>query len=84
MVGCEVLEVESRDYLAKDGSPRTFRSVLFSYGGKVLKLSYLKEVQQKLSDLKRKSADFEVELSTFGDELVPRLSVSGAVVSKSK
>jgi len=74
----DVLEVAGRDYVAKDGSNRTYRSCLFRLDGKVLRFGVAQAGFDALkAEEGHSNVTIVVELSTFGDNLEPRLSVVG-------
>jgi len=73
---CDVLQVESRPYKAKDGSPKEARSVLARYEGKIFMFSVSRDANfEELKGLEGKSADMDLEMTTFGKELDPQFSV---------
>jgi len=75
---CAVLQVESRSYTdKKSGEPRTYRDVMFRYGGKIFKLGVTKDIDWLAVEGKQDEVcEITVQLSTFGDSLSPDLRIS--------
>jgi len=67
----EVLQFESRDY-TKDGKARTFREALVRYEGKVFKFGVAEEVGVLKAGVFKV---MEISLTTFKDNLEPRLRI---------
>jgi len=73
---CDVLQVESRPYKAKDGSAREARSVLARYDGKIFMFSVSRDADfEELKKLENKTVDIDLEMTTFGKELEPNFAV---------
>lgn len=77
MLEGELLEVSQRDYTAKDGSARSYRSCLFRMEGKVLRFTVSQSGFDAVKAQDGKTAVVILELSTFGNDLEPRLTVVG-------
>ena len=73
----EVLEYTSRPYKNKKGEDVVFNSCLLRMDGKVMKLGLVKDLD--LSPYVGETVSMEFELSTWGDDLAPRISVSKIV-----
>jgi len=73
---CDVLQVESRPYKAKDGTTREARTVLARYAGKIFMFSVSRDADfESLKNAENSQADVELEMTTFGKELDPQFSV---------
>jgi len=75
---CDVLQVESRPYKAKDGTAKEARSVLARYAGKIFMFSLGRDADYNLlKKIEGQKASLVLEMTTFGKELDPNYSVSG-------
>lgn len=75
---CEVLEYENRPYKGKDGSARTFRTLMFRYQDKVFKMGIGEQLAEKEAALLvKKTVDLSLEMSTFGTSIDPQFRIVG-------
>lgn len=72
---CDILEFTKRPYVNKKGENVEFVSCLIRMDGKVFKLSVSKGVD--LTSLVGGKSNLRFELSTWGDDLNPKLSIVG-------
>jgi len=75
--GCDILEAEERAYTGKDGSAKTYRSVMFKYGGRIFKVAADKSLDiAKVTAKAGKKATLTLNMSTFGDSIAPEFKVA--------
>jgi len=75
----EILDVESRPYTAKTGEARTYRGILFKYGGKIFKMGVGQNFDIAKAETKKgKKATLTLEMTTFGDSISPDFRIIDA------